>query len=100
VTYAGVAASQVLAYFLNCQFLNCGRADLYSLTYGVNMTPALAKENLLYFDNRCSFVGVDDIVAQNREDTIYWGGAGANPDTAAIGDDINLGMAQMINHTA
>jgi hypothetical protein len=97
VTYAGAAASQVLAYFLNCQFVNCGRADLYSLTYGVNMTPALAKENILYFDNRCSFVGVDDVVAATREDTVWWGGSGANADVTAIGDDIGLGLAMHPN---
>jgi hypothetical protein len=49
----------------------------------------------LFFDNRCTFVNVDDIVATGSSAKISWGGAGANPDTGAIADRKQLGIAQI-----
>ena len=81
------------AIFLNCQFLNTGTA----LTLGIEKASKVARK--LYFDNRCSFVNVVDVVAADREAEVFWGGAGANPDSAAIADDLRLGIAQTIDHT-
>jgi len=99
VSDAGVTGSVFRAIFLNCRFLNAGRADIYKLTVGIQMTPAYTTENHLFFDNRCTMYGVTDIVAAANEGQIIWGGAGASPDSVAIGDDLNLGIAQYVKHT-
>lgn len=88
------------AIFLNCQFINLTTLHgSYDLAVAIASTAAESDENYLYFDNRCSFAGVTDIIADAAEEIIWWGGAGPNPDSAAIGDDINLGLAQHANHT-
>jgi hypothetical protein len=82
------------AIFLNCQFLH----------QGTSLTVAIAKaantSRKLYFDARCSFSGVTDIIASARNDEVIWGGGGATPDNNAIGDSVYLGLARPVNHTS
>jgi hypothetical protein len=82
------------AIFLNCQFLNQGT----ELTLGITKAANTARK--LYFDNRCTFAGVADIVTNGREGEVLWGSAGATPDLAAISDALTLGLARPVNHTA
>lgn len=57
-----------LAIFKNCHFINTGT----SLTYGI--LGAGLSNFQLYFDNRCSFVGCDDIVVSTSENYVWCGG--------------------------
>ena len=59
------------AIFLNCQFLHQGTA----LTYGV--TKANNASRKLYFDNRCTFANVGDIVNATEQAQILSGAGGA-----------------------
>lgn len=90
------------AIFLNCQFINMTTLHgSYALAVAIASTATEANENYLYFDNRCSFTGVTDLIADAREEIIWWGGAGSAPDSsAAIGDRVALGLGQHPNHTA
>jgi hypothetical protein len=54
--------------FLNCQFINIGTA----LDYGIN--GAGLSNFKLYFDSRCSFMGVTDIVEVTYEAYVLCGG--------------------------
>lgn len=97
---ATVTGGSWLGIFLNCQFINMTPLHgSYDMAVAITATPGESDENYLFFDNRCTFAGVTDIIADAKEEMIVWGGAGANPDSAAIGDDINLGLAQYVNHT-
>jgi len=84
----------VTAIFLNCQFIHSG-ADL-----ALGITKAANTARSLYFDNRCTFKGVSDVVTNGREGEVFWGSAGATPDLAAISDALTLGIARVVNHTA
>jgi len=75
------------ALFFNCQFINAGGSTL-----AVGITKAATAQRKLYFDNRCSFVGVTQVVTAGREGEIFWGGAGVNSDTTAIHDRKALGI--------
>lgn len=87
------------AIFLNCQFMNLTNLHgSYDLAVGIKTTATEGDENYLYFDNRCSFAGITHLIADNAEEMIWWGGAGANSDTTGIGDDIALGLAQHYNY--
>lgn len=81
------------AIFLNCQFVH----------FGTSMTLAIEKaanaRRALYFDNRCSFVGVTDIVADARNAEVLWGAGGSSPDGVALNDKLYLGIAQTPIHT-
>ena len=81
------------AIFLNCQFIHAGTALTVAIAKGTDNA-----NRPLYFDNRCSFVNVTDVVAANREAQIWWGGGGACPDHV-ISDQAYLGMAKNPNHT-
>lgn len=76
------------AIFLNCQFLNQGTA----LTLAINK--AANANRKLYFDSRCSFAGVTDVVAAAREAEVLIGIGGY---VAAL---VNAGIAHAIDHTA
>ena len=81
------------AVFLNCQFINV--SPLYgSYNLAVAIVNSAGNTHWLYFDNRCSFAGVTDIVATGNVGNIYWGGAGANSDDSALDDRLKLGIAQ------
>lgn len=82
------------AIFLNCQFLHQGTA----LTLAINKAANASRK--LYFDNRCTFSGVTDIVADAREAEVMWGAAGINPDGTAIGDRLYAGISRSVIHTA
>lgn len=83
------------AIFLNCQFINMTPLHgSYAMAVAIASTPTEGDENYLFFDNRCTFAGCTDIIANGKEGIVVWGGAGANPDTTAIGDDKALGLAQ------
>jgi hypothetical protein len=56
-----------IAQFLNCRFINIGT----SLTYAIGWVGGAAQ---LFFDNRCTFVGVTDIVAAAFESRVWFGG--------------------------
>lgn len=57
-----------IAIFKDCHFINHGT----SLTYAIK-GDGLSNFNL-YFDNKCSFVGCDDIVAVTYENYVWCGG--------------------------
>lgn len=64
-TQAGLG--EATAFFLNCQFVNSGT----SLTYAID--GAGLGNYQLFFDNRCTFAGVDDIVASTYENYVWCG---------------------------
>jgi hypothetical protein len=64
-TFAGMGSG--VAIFKNCQFINIGT----SLTYAIDET-GLGNAKL-YFDSRCSFAGVDDIVSDAAKANIFIG---------------------------
>lgn len=82
------------AIFLNCQFLNQGT----TLTLAINKAANTSRK--LYFDNRCTFAGVTDIVADARNAEVIWGSAGSSPDGSALNDKLYLGIGQTPIHTA
>jgi hypothetical protein len=65
-TVAG--AGEGIVKFLNCRFLNTGT----SLTYAID--GAGLGNQMLFFDNRCTFVGATDIVAAGYENYVWFGG--------------------------
>ena len=75
------------AIFLNCQFIHSGT----DLTVGI--TKAVNASRKLYFDNRCSFAGVTDIIAAAREAEVVVGGQ-----TYTAGATSNL-LAATVDHT-
>lgn len=74
--------------FLNCQFIHQGT----DLTVGI--TKAANTSRKLYFDNRCSFAGVTDVIAAAREAEVIFGGV-----NFAAAATIN-GLASTVDHTA
>ena len=76
------------AIFLNCQFIHKGG------TLALGISKVNNSRRFLYFDNRCSFAGVSDVVTDAYEQHVMWGSAGANGDTTAIGDRLALGLAR------
>ena len=78
------------AIFLNCKFLHQGTA----LTVGI--TKAANSSRKLFFDNRCTFANVTDIVTAGQEGSIIWGGAGVSPDGSALQDRLYLGIARPV----
>lgn len=75
------------AIFLNCQFLHQGTA----LTVGI--AKATNANRKLYFDNRCSFSGVTDIIAEAQIADVI---VGSN--TYSSSALLNL-LAQTVDHT-
>ena len=73
------------ALFLNCQFLHQGTA----LTYAVAKANNVARK--LYFDNRCTFVNVADIVNATEQAQIHCGSGGAYS-AAATGNLLSAGL--------
>lgn len=82
------------AIFLNCQFIHAGT----DLTLAISKAANASRK--LYFDNRCTFVGVKDIVADARNAEVLWGAAGSSPDGSALNDKLYLGIGQTPIHTA
>lgn len=78
------------ALFLNCHFIHSGTA----LSYGISKATNTSRK--LYFDSRCSFAGVTDIIADARVAEILWGSAGASPDEAAAVDFKATGKARVL----
>jgi hypothetical protein len=76
------------AIFLNCQFIHSGTALTVAIAKAANTS------RHLYFDNRCSFDGVTDVVAAAREAEVIFGGV-----NFAAAATIN-GLASAIDHTA
>jgi len=74
--------------FLNCQFIHSG-TDLT-----VAITKAANTSRKLYFDSRCSFAGVTDVIAAEREAEVIFGGV--NYAAAATQN----GLASTVDHTA
>jgi hypothetical protein len=74
--------------FLNCQFIHQGT----DLTVGI--TKAANTSRKLYFDNRCSFAGVTDVIAAAREAEVIFGGV--NYAAAATQN----GLAATVDHSA
>lgn len=75
------------AIFLNCQFIHQGT----DLTLGIAKAANTSRK--LYFDNRCSFAGVTDVVAAAREAEVI---VGSN--TFSSSALLNL-LAQTVDHT-
>lgn len=81
-TVAG--AGEGIVQFLNCRFLNTGT----SLTYAID--GAGLGNQMLFFDNRCTFVGVTDIVAAAYEAYVWFGGINVPVGQSAGGDLVAL----------
>ncbi len=90
----GTASYDYTAIFLNCQFLNTNTALTVAISKAANTT------RRLYFDNRCSFAGVTDIIAAAQEAEIYWGASGspASSSATAPNDRLNMGIAQTADY--
>ena len=93
INWASTETTRPNGVFLNCQFIHARPAASSNFVYAI--TDSSHANNRLFFDNRCTFVNVNDIVATGSAAKISWGGAGANPDTAAIADRKQLGIAQI-----
>jgi hypothetical protein len=78
--------------FLNCQFIHARPAASSNLTYAI--TDSSHANNRLFFDNRCTFVNVADIVATGSSAKISWGGSGAPSGVTTFADRLQLGIAQ------
>ena len=91
IKWASTETPGFAAAFLNCQFMNQKAAAEADMTYAI--TDSSHANCMLYFDNRCTFSGVTDIVALASEAKVDFGCAGANADVTAINDRLNLGMA-------
>jgi hypothetical protein len=73
--------------FLNCKFLHQG-ADL-----AVGITKAVNSSRKLFFDSRCTFAGVTNLVTAGQEASILWGQGGAGPDVSNPYDNKGVGLA-------
>lgn len=93
INWASTETPGVVAIFLNCQFINEIASAETDMTYAI--TSSAHANNTLFFDNRCTFSGVSDIIATGDSAKIKFGGAGANPDTGTIADRKQLGIAQI-----
>jgi len=60
------------AIFLNCQFINVKAAAESDMTLAIYANSQHAND-YLYFDNRCTFVGVPDVIAAASEAKILVG---------------------------
>jgi len=90
---AAGTAGRVTAYFLNCQFVNPWQTQISEAVVIPTLTePASA---YLFFDSRCSFAGVTDIVVTGKNEIIWFGHASQQFDhnTQASPDWLNLGLA-------
>jgi hypothetical protein len=85
--------SDYTAIFLNCQFVHKGSAAGH---LAVGITKAANTARYLYFDSRCTFAGVDNIVTAGQEASVLFGSGGANGDHNAIADNMHLGVAQIV----
>lgn len=72
ITWAGTECLTPQCIFLNCQFINVKAAASSAMTVAIVDTSHA--NNSLYFDNRCSFSGVTDIIAAASEAKILVGG--------------------------
>jgi hypothetical protein len=83
------------AIFLNNQFLHQGTA----LTLAMLKTDNTARR--IYFDARCTFAGVGDIIAAAQEAQVYWGSSGvpASNSTTAPNDRLNMGIAATVDYS-
>lgn len=70
--------------FRNCQFINVGT----SLTYAIDGAGLNSQQ--LFFDNRCSFAGVTDIVALAGENYVWFGGINTPINQATGGATVAL----------
>lgn len=77
-------AGEGIVQFLNCRFLNTGT----SLTYAIDGTGL--SNQMVFFDNRCTFVGVTDIVAAAYENYVWFGGINVPVGQSASGDLVAL----------
>jgi hypothetical protein len=77
-------AGEGIVQFLNCRFLNTGT----SLTYAIDGT-GLGNQ-MVFFDSRCTFVGVTDIVAAAYENYVWFGGINVPVGQSASGDLVAL----------
>lgn len=68
IEIVGAGAGNGFSIFKNCQFINFGT----SLTYAIDGAGLGAHQ--MFFDNACSFVGVNDIVALAYENYVWFGG--------------------------
>lgn len=79
--------------FLNCHFIHKGSG---TGKLAVGITKAANTARYLYFDNRCSFSGVSNVVTSGQEASILWGSAGMGADNAAAFDNKRGGVAQIV----
>lgn len=82
------------AIFLNSQFVHCGPASGSDLAVAIVGTILESSYEYLYFDNRCSFSGVTNLIVEGKEGIIRWGAAGTSSDTSALNDRLGVGIAK------
>lgn len=92
INWAGTECLTPQAIFLNCQFINAKAAASSNMVVGILDTSHA--NNTLYFDNRCTFMGVDDVIAAASEAKIKIGG---QTYTAAATSNL---LASQYDHTA
>ena len=81
------------AIFLNCQFLHQGT----TLTLAILKADNTARR--LYFDARCTFSGVTDIIAAAQEAQVYWGASGAPwMESTTVAGRTVMGIAQTVDY--
>ncbi len=72
INWAGTECLTPQAIFLNCQFINAKAAASSAMAEAILDTSHA--NNTLFFDNRCTFMGVTDIIAAASEGKIRVGG--------------------------
>lgn len=80
------------AYFLNCQFINMYPTALPASA----ITCATLTEGApgyLYFDSRCQFAGVSEVMVSGKEDLIWFGHSTMSTDLDGAADYKALGLA-------
>lgn len=75
INFASTEQSSPAAIFLNCQFVNHKAAASSNMAYAI--TDSSHANNTLFFDSRCTFSGVDSIVAAASEAKVVVGTGGA-----------------------
>lgn len=96
INISGLAAASGVhrAIFLNTQFVHCGPASGSDLAVAIVSTGLESSYEYLYFDNRCSFSGVTNLIVEGKEGIIRWGAAGTSSDTSALNDRLGVGIAK------
>ncbi len=86
------ALGTTTAFFLNCQFVNSYPRVMVADAI-VIPTLTEASDSILYFDSRCSFTGVTDVVVAGKEQLVWMGHSTQTYSHAGNADYLALGLA-------